>query len=136
MTSWSTNVTRLMVLPRPSYIWALWAISVLCSFGTTPLAQAAGCHSQDRPVISGKLSWETDQAFERAPKIVPAPSILTHPRCGEETPLGSGSSTLPALPAAFNGAISVLVDSSESLFVDTRREHSEPPGIRLDRPPR
>jgi hypothetical protein len=136
MTCWSTIVTRRIGQPRLSFIWALGAIAALCSLGTTPLTHAAGCHSQDRPVISGTLAWETDQVFERAPKLARAPSLLTHPRCGEEIPLGSGSSTLPALPAALNAAISVPIDSRESLFVDTRREHSEPPGTRLDRPPR
>ena len=136
MANTSTTVSHRMVQSRLSSAWVLWATAILCSLATTPLTHAAGCHSQDRPIIYGTLSFETYQGIQHAPPIARAPSVLTHPRCGEETPLGSGSSTVPALPALLHHSGGAVVDSSESLPVQPPREHSQPSAMRLDRPPR
>ena len=85
MTNRSTIAARHPVQSRPSNAWILWTMAALCSLAAAPLARAAGCHSQERPVIYGTLSWETDQRIQQVPALTAqAPAVLTHPRCGDE----------------------------------------------------
>jgi hypothetical protein len=122
---------------RASHTWILWAAAALCSFGTARPSQAAGCHTQDRPVIRETLSWEMDQRAEQAAaSITRPPAVLTRPRCGYETPLTSSSSTLPAFPASLDASNFAAPQFCEALLAHPEPEHSPPAAIHLDRPPR
>jgi hypothetical protein len=123
--------------PRACCVLIFWTTTAICLLSAARPSRAAGCHAHDRPVLNHTLSWEPDQniQFETA-RIAQPPPVLTHPRCGDEIPLASGSSTLSAVSALLAASNFSLPDFYEPLLGHARREHSQPTAIRLDRPPR
>jgi hypothetical protein len=125
------------VRARTCYLNVFWLLAALCLMNAGSPSWAAGCHVQDRPVLQSTLSWEIDQRTELVSSpIGQAPLVLTHPPCGGEVPLASGS---PMLLTA------VVVDESsgfespelrEPILVPSRTKRPQPPSLRLDRPPR
>jgi hypothetical protein len=118
-------------------IWALLTMAALCLVAAPRSARAAGCHTPDRPVIATTFAWETDQ---RSPQVTTPvarpPAVLTHPHCGDEIPLASGSTSLPAVAIWVRDFNFTSPDFCEPVVADLRNAHSQPPAIRLDRPPR
>jgi hypothetical protein len=120
-----------------NHAWVVGALAALSLFMLPASSQAAGCHTQDRPVISGTLSWEMDQGISHAAaSIARPPAILTHPRCSDNIPLASGSTTLPAVAALLEHLSFASLNFGEPLIADLQQQHSQPPATRLDRPPR
>jgi hypothetical protein len=112
-------------------------MTTLCLLSFSAPCRAGGCHTQDRPVISDTLSWETDQNIAKAgTPVARAPAVLTRPRCGDEIPLGTDMTALPTVAALFEHPSFPPFDSREPLVVDPGHAHSQPPAVRLDRPPR
>jgi hypothetical protein len=137
MTNRSDMAERRRVQPRASRALLFWTMAVLCSLSAAGPTHAMGCHAQERPVLHGTLSWDMDQRTQ--PGTVPVAEqlmVLTHPRCGDETPLASGSSVLPVSVALLNGSNFTATDFREALLLEPRREHLQPTSIQPDRPPR
>jgi hypothetical protein len=125
------------VQPRARHALMFWTTAAICFLIGARPSQAAGCHVQDRPVVSGTLSWEARQ--EIAPEtaqVSPPPPVLTHTRCGDEIPLASPSSNLPVVAALFEASNYAPPDFSVGPVIYTRPEHIQPTAIRVDRPPR
>ena len=123
----------------PAILWRGWSI-VLAAIGLLacagPLA-AAGCHVSDRPVLASRASWENALATDlssAAPAL--APPVLTHPPCQGETPRTTNAADGVSAVASPHPVGLVCPDQSGTIALDTPARHAEPPGTRLDRPPR
>jgi hypothetical protein len=137
MTNLSNTAVRRTVQPHGYHAWVLWTMTTLCLLMMPSFSRAAGCHTPDRPVIASTFAWETDQNIVQATtSIARPPAVLTHPHCGDEIPLASNSTTLPAVAVLLNAPSFTSPDFREPLIADPGSEHSQPPAIRLDRPPR
>jgi hypothetical protein len=100
-------------------------------------AQAAGCHVQDRPLLRFALSWEIDQTTARfASELSNIPPVLSRLPCGSEVPFVSSNSPLPTVAALFDSSSLAVPDDSGPSLAHDCTEHSQPPSLRLDRPPR
>jgi hypothetical protein len=100
-------------------------------------SRAAGFHVPDRPVLSGSLSWEKNLSrdLNAAPPAL-APPILAHPPCEGESP--TLLERVGGAPAA-DGRPQIGLDPSGGSKTDISYAPAyrpQPPGIRLDRPPR
>lgn len=137
MTNRSEITVSRPVERRAIRSWISWTTAVLCVLGAARSSQASGCHAHDRPVVSHTLSWETDQVVQlQTTALTPPPSVLTHPRCGDEILPTSGDSVLPPVPALANEANFAPPDLREWRIGHPRLDHLQPAAIRLDRPPR
>ena len=100
-------------------------------------SRAAGCHVADRPVLGGKLSWDSN--LSRNLSVAPtafAPPVLTHPRCEGESPRLLEPVGGP--PAVASGQLIKLGSPGRSTEVCccSPDRRSQPLGTRLYRPPR
>ena len=115
----------------------LWSIAPLFMLSVAPTSLAAGCHAQDRPVLHFEFSWESDQKNEvPSLELTQTPPVLTHLPCEGEIPLGSTSLTLPSTALWCDNSGLVPSDCNGLLLTRARIVHSQPPSLRLDRPPR
>ena len=118
-------------------VWAFGAIAVLLLLSGARSSRAAGCHAQDRPALDYTLSWEKNQKSEPGSRpIAAAPRVLTHPPCGGEIPLASTSSTLPTFAVLVDLSVIASPSDRDTPLIRTPTGHSQPPSVRLDRPPR
>jgi hypothetical protein len=137
VVNWS-NVDVFRAIPAQlcrRLVFLLTAAS--CSLLNPRDSQAAGCHVWDRPVLASKLSWDRELAVDlgvAAP--LQAPPVLAHPPCNGEVP----RLLEPAGISWFAHTHQHVGPDGASLFhslpVHFPSEHSPPPSIRLDRPPR
>jgi hypothetical protein len=100
-------------------------------------SRAAGCHVPDRPVLRGGLSWQKNMSpdLNAAPPAL-APPILTHPPCEGESP--RVLERVGEAPAA-DGCQQIgddLPGASTAVVCRSPAHPPQPPGSRLDRPPR
>ncbi len=137
MINQSNTAVRRAVPTQGYHAWVLGTMATLCLLMLPSFSLAAGCHTPDRPVIASTFAWETDQSLVQATtSIARPPAALTHPHCGDEIPLASNSTHLPAVAILFNDSSFTSPDFREPRIADAGTEHSQPPAIRLDRPPR
>jgi hypothetical protein len=137
MINLSNTAVRRAVRLHGYGAWVLWTMSTLCLLILPSYSRAAGCHTPDRPVIASTFAWETDQSVVQTTRLIARPpAVLTHPHCGDEIPLGSNSTHLPTVAVLCNDSSFTSLDFREPLIADPGSEHSQPPTIRLDRPPR
>ena len=112
-------------------------VAAWCLLCNATDSRAAGCHVPDRPVLGGKLSWESNLSRDlngAAPAL--APPVLTHPPCEGESPTLLESAG--EAPAA-DWRPQIDLDSpgrSTPVICRSPAHRRQPPGIRLDRPPR
>ena len=133
----SNTAVRRAVSTHAYHAWVLGIMTTLCLLMLPSSSRASGCHTPDRPVIASTFAWETDQNIVQATtSIIRPPAVLTHPHCGDEIPLASNSTQLPAVAILLNDSSFTSPDFREPLIVDSGSEHSQPPAVRLDRPPR
>ena len=127
-----------MFRPVPAnfrYGWSV-AITAWCLLGAVDV-RAAGCHVSDRPVLTSTLSWENKLAADfSATAAVLAPRVLTHPPCQGE---------FPRVVEPIDGAVAVGTQQwigldfrgrSDAIVAGSAALSTQPPGMRLDRPPR
>jgi len=130
------------VVPRSVHAWtnrarALCLMAALCVLAAAAPSQAAGCHVQDRPLLRFALSWEIEQTTARsASELRSAPPVLSRLPCGSEVPFVSSSSALPADAALVESLTIALPAHSGPSLARVCIDHSQPPSLRLDRPPR
>ena len=137
MINQSNTAVRRAVRPQGYRAWVLWTMTTLCLLMLPSFSRAAGCHTPDRAVIASTFAWETDQSIVHGTtSIIRPPAVLTHPHCGDQIPLGSNSTHLPAVAVLLNESSFTSAEFREPLLADPGSEHSQPPAIRLDRPPR
>src|SRR5262245_20090532 len=137
-------MTRLSDIPlarsiqaRLSRVLASGMIAAFLLMTASPTSHASGCHSQDRPVLKYTPSWENHQRTEPVtPPIIFAPRVLTHSPCGDETPLASNSSNLPAVALLIDNSARTSGDDPEPLITSETPTTSQTPSLRVDRPPR
>jgi hypothetical protein len=137
MINQSNTAVRRTVRTHGYHAWVVWTMTTLCLLMLPSFSRAAGCHTPDRPVIAGTFAWEIDQSIVQATSsIARPPAVLTHPHCGDEIPLASNSTYLPAFAILFNDSSFTSPEFREPLGADPGSEHAQPPAIRLHRPPR
>ena len=92
MTNQSTMTAH---CARQTWVIRASAICAVALLTNGRLAQASGCHVQDRPVLntSSTFSWETNQKSPASTILfAKIPPVLTHPRCGDDILPPSSSS--------------------------------------------
>jgi hypothetical protein len=129
-------------VPRPvrthGYTGLVFILAgAFCLWCASPPAFAAGCHVADRPVLKSTLSWERDPNFHVVtPPLVQAPPVLSHPPCQGEIPHVLESSLVTNGAACLDRSLVEPPPLSEPIQGRPRREHRQPPALRLHRPPR
>ncbi len=120
------------------WILALTGISFLVAGSSS--AQASGCHSPDRPVLTRSLSWERWQqggdslaAFQMAPA---PPAILPLPCHGETPTLPSFATGLVSADLTPGNILEQPLTLGEHLVFESSDRPSSPVTSRLERPPR
>jgi hypothetical protein len=117
--------------------WVFVSAAALCLLGGAKTGRASGCHVAERPMLGSKLTADQQLLIDlSAPPPVYAPLVLTHLPCQGE---------VPGVPDIAGSITSALVSRrvgceppgpAESLPTCITSEHAQPPGFRLDRPPR
>jgi hypothetical protein len=125
--------------PVSAKIWCGWSVVITawCLLGGASNVRAAGCHVSVRPVLTSTLSWESKLAADlsaTAPAL--APVVLTHPPCQGE---------FPRVLEPVDGAVAVaarqwiafdIPGRPDTIVTGSAALSTQPPGMRLDRPPR
>ncbi len=119
------------------WILALTGISFLVAGSSS--AQASGCHSPDRPVLTRSLSWERWQQGGDSlatSQMAPAPPAILPLPCHGETPtLPSFATGLVSADLTPGNILEQPLTLGEHLVFESSDRPSSPITSRLERPP-